>query len=163
MKRGAVSYLCGGNILHVDLTREEVASVPTDRYAPLYVGGRGIDARLLYESVGPATDPLSPENVVCLGAGPLSETLFLGSRRTDVSHPSRLSSATRTWAGTGLPNSKKAGWDSIVLHGKAEHTVYICIQNDRVEIRDLAGAGTLTEDAPRDPEECERPPSSILA
>ena len=84
MSGGAVSYLYGGRILHVDLTHQEVEVVPTARYADLYVGGRGIDARLLFGCVGPSTDPLGPENVVCFGAGPLSGTLFPGSSRTDV-------------------------------------------------------------------------------
>ena len=76
--------LYGGKILRVDLTRGEVATVPTERYAPRFIGGRGFNARLLYEAVDASSDPLGPENIVGLSAGPLSGTLYPGCSRTDV-------------------------------------------------------------------------------
>ena len=142
-----MSYLYGGKILHVDLTHQEVEVVPTERYADLYVGGRGIDARLLFECVGPSTDPLGPENVVCFGAGPLSGTLFPGSSRTDVMCKSPVTGfvGNANMGGNWAAQLKQAGWDHVVLHGRAVHPVYIYIRNDKVEIRDarhLWGANT---------------------
>jgi aldehyde:ferredoxin oxidoreductase len=142
-----LSYLYGGKILHVDLTHRQVEVVPTERYSNLYVGGRGIDARLLYECVGPSTDPLGPENVVCFGAGPLSGTLFPGSSRTDVMCKSPVTGfvGNANMGGNWAAQLKQAGWDHVVLHGRAADPVFIYIRNEKVEIRDarhLWGANT---------------------
>lgn len=146
----ATSYLYGGNILFVDLTHNNVEIVPTERYAAMYIGGRGTNARILYESVGPETDPLGPDNVVCFGAGPLSGTAFPGSSRTDVMCKSPVTGliGDASMGGEWSAELKNAGWDHVVLRGRAEHPVYVSIRNDRVEIRDARSIwGTTTYEA----------------
>lgn len=134
----AISYLYGGSILFVDLTQMTVDVVPTARYAAKYTGGRGINARILYESVDASTDPLGPDNVICFGTGPLSGTAFPGSSRTDVMCKSPVTGliGDASMGGEWSAELKNAGWDHVVLRGKAEHPVYVSILNDRVEIRD---------------------------
>jgi aldehyde:ferredoxin oxidoreductase len=133
-----MSNLYGGKILFVDLTHGEVHVVPTERYAGAYVGGRGTNARILYESVDASTDPLGPKNVLLLGTGPLSGTLFPGSSRTDVMCKSPVTGfiGDANMGGNWSTELKQAGWDHVVLQGKADHPVYVSIRNDRVEIRD---------------------------
>ncbi|MFA4965033.1 MAG: aldehyde ferredoxin oxidoreductase N-terminal domain-containing protein [Thermoleophilia bacterium] len=130
--------LYGGKILRVDLTRGEVATVPTERYAPKFIGGRGFNARLLYEAVDASTDPLGPENIVGLSAGPLSGTLYPGCSRTDVMCKSPVTGyiGNASMGGDWSAELKHAGWDAVVLEGKAAKPVYVAIRNDRVEIRD---------------------------
>jgi aldehyde:ferredoxin oxidoreductase len=133
-----MSNLYGGKILFIDLTHGDVKVVPTERYAPLYIGGRGTNARLLYENVDAGTDPLGPDNVLLLGTGPLSGTLFPGSSRTDVMCKSPVTGfiGNANMGGNWSAELKHAGWDHIALRGKAAHPVYVYIRNDRVEIRD---------------------------
>jgi len=65
-----------GGILHVDLTRGEIRKEPLDpALAAKFLGGWGINYRLIWDLLEPGTDPLSPENPIVLGAGPLVGTL----------------------------------------------------------------------------------------
>ncbi|MFA4964488.1 MAG: aldehyde ferredoxin oxidoreductase N-terminal domain-containing protein [Thermoleophilia bacterium] len=133
-----MANLYGGKILFADLTHNVVRVVPTAHYAPLYIGGRGINARLLYENVDAQTDPLGPENVLLFGTGPLSGTLFPGSSRTDVMCKSPVTGfiGDANMGGNWSAELKHAGWDHVVLQGKAAQPVYLYIRNDKVEIRD---------------------------
>ncbi|MCL5735725.1 MAG: hypothetical protein M1274_09110 [Actinobacteria bacterium] len=141
-----MSYLYGGKILRVNLSRREARFVPTDRYASKYIGGRGTNARILYESVDVDTDPLGLENVVCFGTGPLSGTTFPGCSRTDVMCKSPVTNliGNASVGGDWSAELKYAGWDHVVLEGKAEHPVYVDIHNDAVQIRDARALWGLT-------------------
>lgn len=131
-------YLYGGKILRVDLTHGEIRTVPTELYASMYVGGRGTNARMLYEAVDAETDPLGPQNIVCFGAGPLTGTTFPGCSRTDVMTKSPVTGfiGDCSFGGDFSAELKHAGWDAVVLEGRAPHPVYVYIRNDTVEIRD---------------------------
>lgn len=133
-----MSYLYGGKILRVDLTAGEIKVVPTERYAAKYVGARGTNARLLYEAVDASTDPLGPENILAFGTGPLSGTTFPGCSRTDVMCKSPVTNLVGdcSFGGDWSAELKNAGWDHVVLEGRADRPVYLYIRNDTVEIRD---------------------------
>ncbi|MRR38044.1 aldehyde ferredoxin oxidoreductase, partial [bacterium] len=86
-----------GTILHVDLTHGTVGKTATGiELAGQFGGGLGLCIRLAYDLIPPACDPLSPENVMVLGAGP-----FVG---TD------LPASSRVYAVTKLPASRRIGW-----------------------------------------------------
>lgn len=133
-----MSYLYGGHILWVDLTHKTVKRLPTQHYASKYMGGRAINARLLYEMIDASTDPLGHNNVICFGAGPLSGTTFPGGSRTDIMCKSPVTNliGNANMGGDFSPELKNAGWDHVVLMGKSSTPVYVFIRNDRVEIRD---------------------------
>ena len=62
-----------GKILDIDLTTGEINDVPLDmEMARLFLGGRGLGARLLWDLVGPEVEPLSPENVLVFTTGPIT-------------------------------------------------------------------------------------------
>lgn len=128
-----------GRILEIDLTRGVVATKDlTERLAHLYLGQAGINARLLYDSTSAATDPLSPSAPLIFGAGPLAGTLAPCSGRFTVTFKSPLTGifGDSNCGGHWGPELKMAGYDHIVIVGKADHPVYLWIDNDRVEIRD---------------------------
>jgi aldehyde:ferredoxin oxidoreductase len=133
-----MTYLYGGKILVVDLTTGRISTKPTLDYAQDFIGGRGINARLLYDAIGPDTDPLGPENVIAFGTGPLSGTAYPGCSRTDVMSKSPVTGllGNANIGGDWAAELKYAGWDHVVLTGKAEHPVYVRIRNDVVELRD---------------------------
>ncbi len=142
-------YAETGFQLEVDLSRGNIERVETDpRLTELHLGGLGTNARILWERMPPETDPLSPESVLIFSAGLLGGTPATGANRTIVSavSPQTRLMAYSMMGGFFAPELKYAGYDKIVLRGRAPELVYLWIQNDRIEIRDarhLAGKGAI--------------------
>jgi len=139
-------------ILNVDLTSNAISieEVPREEML-LFLGGRGINAMLLYERVAPSVDPLGPENLLILGTGTLTGTTAPSSGRSAVTCKSPATGLyTKTSAGGHLgAELKYAGYDYVTLRGAAEHPVYLWVKDDVVEIRDarhLWGLGTREAD-----------------
>lgn len=141
-----------GKILWVDLTsgQTKVEDLP-EEVARKYIGGSGIGAKILFEETGPETDPLGPDNTLIFMTGPMTGTAVPTSGRHSVIAKSPL---TGIWGecdvgghwGTGL---KKAGFDGLVIKGKAKNPVYLWINNGAVSIRDagrLWGIDTFETD-----------------
>ena len=79
-----------GEILRVDLSSGEVTSTPTPAYAPSFLGGRGIAARIYWEEVPPELGALDPENRLMYFTGPLAGFNGIGSPRWTVCGKSPL-------------------------------------------------------------------------
>lgn len=133
--------LYGGNILRVDVGGGKVSKVPTASYSDRLLGGRAINSMLLYEGVGPEVKPLDPKNLLIFGVGPLVGTLAPGSCRVDVMAKSPVTEAigNASLGGYWGPELKFAGYDHLVVEGKADRPVYLYIRDDAVEVRE-AGA-----------------------
>ena len=150
-----MGYMRGGTILRIDLSSGSVVREPTAEYERLWIGARGLNSRILYTETGPEIDPLDPANVLMLSLGPFTGTMVPGSGRVEVAAKSPVNSiqGMGNMGGYWGPELKYAGYDSIVLKGKAQRPVYIAIQNDEVEIKDathLWGMDTYqTQDAIR--------------
>jgi aldehyde:ferredoxin oxidoreductase len=132
-----------GQILEIDLTDESVRKTPLDlEIAKKFIGGRGLADKLFWDRMKPGIDPLSPENQFMLFTGPL--TGFLTGNVTVARFKSPLVCTTNGipllgHAATGGhwgPELKAAGYDGVIITGKAEKPVYIYIKNDDIEIRD---------------------------
>jgi len=142
-----MTSLYAGTILWVDLTTGAVRRTPTEEYAARFLGGRAVDARLIYDNVAPGTDPLGPDNVIVFGTGPLSGTLFPGCSRLDVMALSPVTGllGNANIGGDWGAELKFAGYDHLVLTGSSPTPVYLNIRNETVELRDatsLLGAAT---------------------
>ncbi|MHC4708073.1 MAG: aldehyde ferredoxin oxidoreductase N-terminal domain-containing protein, partial [Planctomycetota bacterium] len=128
-----------GKILTIDLTSKRVTTQPLPKNWPrMYIGARGFCIRLLYDLTGPETDPLSPENVVIIAAGPLTGTMAPSSSRCEVVSKSPLTGiyARGDVGGTFGPIMKYAGYDIITVKGRSEKPVYIWIDDTSIEIMD---------------------------
>ena len=80
-----------GKILDINLSNGGIEIVPLDmQMARLFLGGRGLGARLLWDLVGPEVEPLSPENVLIFTTGPITATGSQTSNRFNVSSKSPL-------------------------------------------------------------------------
>ncbi len=140
-------YAETGYTLEVDLTRGNIEKVETDpRWTELLLGGQGIAAKILFDRVPPDADPFSPENLLIFSAGLLHGTPVPGANRTAVNTISPVTNllAHSLMGGFFGPELKYAGYDRIVISGKAPKLVYLWINNDKVEIRDashLSGKG----------------------
>jgi len=130
-----------GKRLRIDLSRgttsvEEIG----ESYRKKWLGGRGFNSELLYREVGPDVDPLGPENLLIFGVGPLTGTFAPSSGRTTVTARSPLGGGfgDSNMGGHWGPELKFAGYDQLVISGKASKPVYLWIDDDHIEIRDAS-------------------------
>ncbi len=130
-----------GIILRVDLDREKIIKQPLPKELALgFIGGAGINAKILYDEVGPEVDPLGPENRLIYGTGPLTGTMAPASCRYEVTAkgPFTFAYADSSSGGQFAPEMKFAGYDHIVFQGRAKKPVYLWIDDDTVELRDAS-------------------------
>jgi aldehyde:ferredoxin oxidoreductase len=130
-----------GHVLDVNLTTGEIVTRPLDtEMARLFLGGRGLGARILWDEVGPDVDPLSPQNVLIFAAGPLTGTGYQTSNRFSVSTKSPLTGTMLDANSGGFwgMQFKRTGHDVLIVRGKAEKPVYMEIKPDGVTIKDAA-------------------------
>ena len=146
-QRKKVSNLYAGRMLHVDLSAGKVTAEPlNDEWARKYIGGWGLGAKYYTESVDPAVDPLSPENTIVVMTGPMAGTLApTGSRTCVVSKSPHTGTIFESNIGGAFgPELKFAGFDGIVISGKADRPVWLRIEDDEVsleEAKSLWGKG----------------------
>jgi aldehyde:ferredoxin oxidoreductase len=126
-----------GNILEVDLSNGRISVEPTEKYVDDYLGGRGIGVRLVYDKYVPGTDALDPSNPLLFNTGPLTGTAMPSSGRTDVTALSPMSNlrGKSNFGGFWGPELKYAGFDHLVITGKADKPSYLWIKNGKVEVR----------------------------
>jgi len=128
-----------GKLLFVNLTTREIATEELNRaYAAQFLGGSGLAARYLYDWIDANTDPLGPDNPLVFMNGPLDGTGAPVSGRFAVC---ARSPQTGLWgeaiAGNFFgPELKFAGYDGIVIRGKANALSSLHITPDRVELRE---------------------------
>lgn len=130
-----------GTILIVDLTANTIEKQPlAEELARKYLGCLGINTKLLFDATPPDIDPLGPENVLIFGAGPLVGTAMPTASKSDVSAKSPLTGLLGTTSSGYRFGSemKYAGYDHIVVKGRAQKPVYLAIRDGNVEIRDAA-------------------------
>lgn len=143
-------HLYAGSILKVDLTSGEIRRESTSSYAEAFLGGRGINIKLLYDHISLGADPLGPGTVLVFGVGPLGGT-SVSTGRTEVTAKSPETGflGSTNFGGFFGSELKFAGYDHILVAGRAERPVYVWIENEQVEIRDATGVwGLDTYEAP---------------
>ncbi|MFH1646790.1 MAG: aldehyde ferredoxin oxidoreductase N-terminal domain-containing protein [Chloroflexota bacterium] len=135
-------YGYAGEVLKVDLTDGKITRLPTADYVDRFIGGRGLAARLYWDMVPPGAGALSPENCLICASGPVAGFPgFAGGRWVICGKSPEGERGTFNYAnlggrwGTWL---KYAGYDALVVQGRAERPVYLFISNDTVEVRDAA-------------------------
>jgi aldehyde:ferredoxin oxidoreductase len=136
-----MGHLRAGKILRVNLTTGEVKTEPTELYTELFFGGKAVNTKILYDETGPETQPFDPENVLAIATGPLTGTACPGTGRIDFSTKSPETGilGSASMGGYFGPELKYAGYDNLIVTGKADKPVYLAIDNDTVEIKDGAG------------------------
>jgi len=126
-------------ILRVDLTNRKVEIEDLDEnLIRKYVGGLGIEAKILYEETNSQTDPLLAENILMAFTGPFTDTGVPTSGRHHLVARSPLTGlfGESNVGGSWAIHFKRAGFDGIVIKGKSDIPVYLWIQNGKIEIRD---------------------------
>lgn len=131
----------GGHILRVDLSSGAIKREKSDPdYMLEVIGGRGLNSRRLYDELDRDIDPLSEENMLLIGVGPVTGSLFSTSAYMTISGKSPLTGILGDSAAGGFfgPEIKYAGYDQLIFTGKAEKLCYVYICDDQVEIRDAS-------------------------
>lgn len=130
-----------GKILRVNLGENKVTVEPlSEELCKNYIGGRGLGSKILYDEIDPKVEPFSPENKLIIATGPLSGTPApTGGRYMAVTKsPLTYAIASSNSGGHFGAELKFAGYDLIILEGKAKKPVYLLIEDDRIEIRDAS-------------------------
>ena len=136
-------------ILYVDLTRKSIRTESLDAETwRKYPGGSALGMYLMLKGMDPATDPLSPENMLIFSVSPLTGLPVSGLSRMCVTTKSPLTgTAGDSQVGGFIPSHLAAnGYDSLVITGKADSPVYLFIDKEKVEIKDAKALWGMTTD-----------------
>ncbi|MBN2032771.1 MAG: aldehyde ferredoxin oxidoreductase family protein [Deltaproteobacteria bacterium] len=126
-------------IAYIDLSTGDIQTkaIPLE-VRRKFLGGRGLDAYLLYNHTTQGCDPIGPDNALMVSGGFLCATCASATSRTHVMAKSPLTGllGSANMGGFFSPEMAWAGFHHLVIKGKAEHPVYIYIHNGEIEIRD---------------------------
>ncbi len=128
-----------GKLLLVDLSSGKISSMPLDENdTRRYVGGASLACRYLYGHLHPGLDPLGPDNPLLFMTGPLVGTAAPMCGRYEVC---ARSPQTGLWGeansgGRFGPMLRFAGYDGVLLTGKAPHPMYLSIHNGEAQLHD---------------------------
>ncbi len=130
-----------GKILRVNLTtgQSQVEEL-NKQWAADYLGGKGLGIKYLYEELSPGVDALSPENELILMTGLFTGTIIPLSGKLAIitKSPATGTILDCSIGGHFAAELKFAGYDAVILEGKANKPSYLYIENDNVEIRDAS-------------------------
>ncbi len=131
-----------GKILHIDLSNGKTVTEPLEEeFARLYIGGTGFGVKTLIDHQRPGIDPFDPENPLIFTLGPLAGTMApaAGSK-----HGVFAKSPATNFIGEGYSQGfwgaelKRAGYDIVVIKGKAEKPVYLWVDDESVQLMDAS-------------------------
>ncbi|MBU1713946.1 MAG: aldehyde ferredoxin oxidoreductase family protein [Proteobacteria bacterium] len=128
-------------IAYIDLSTGKIETRPIPiEVRKKFLGGRGLDAYLLYNHAPQGCDPLGPDNPLMISGGILTATCASATARTHIMAKSPLTGllGSANMGGFFAPEMAWAGFHHLVIKGKAKSPVYIWIHNGRIEIRDAA-------------------------
>ena len=131
--------MTGGKLAHIDLSTGKTfrGEIPY-KWRQQHLGGRGINASLLYSLLPKDQDPLGPANPLLVGGGMLSGVPGFGTARVDISAISPQSGnlgSSNIGGGFG-PELRYAGIDHLVVVGRSRDSVYLFIDDGSIQIRD---------------------------
>ena len=139
-----------GKTLRINLSDKTVSEEPlSEQMAQDYIGGAGFGIKHLYDEVKPGTDPMGPENKLIFAPGPFTGAGVPCASRMAVTGKSPLTGAVgMALSGGEFPTEMKfAGWDIIIIEGKADNPTYVAIMGKHVRFHDADRSwGTLTSD-----------------
>ncbi|MGD0626062.1 MAG: aldehyde ferredoxin oxidoreductase N-terminal domain-containing protein [Thermodesulfobacteriota bacterium] len=135
-----------GNVLEVDLTARKITKKPLDmKEAQMFIGGRGLGSKWLYDRTKPGGSPFAADNPMFFMAGPLNGLPAPSTARTAIvtksastspkSNPKTGGLLHTNCGGRFTPELKFAGYDAVIVTGAASSPVCLVIEDDKVELR----------------------------
>jgi len=130
-----------GKFLDIDLSTGKIGEYDvTDSLREMYLGSKGLATRILYDNTKKGVDPLGPDNVLIANTGPLVGSGAPCTSRFNISTKSPLTGGvlSSNCGGNFGMYLKRAGFDGVIIRGKAEKPTWIHIDDGKVELRDAA-------------------------
>lgn len=127
-----------GKIVRVDLTKGKIKfDTISEEFCEKYIGGYGFAAKILWDELKPKTDPLGPDNILIFAIGPVPGTILPTSSKYGVFAKSPLTGIFGMAISSGCVGQqmRRAGYDMVIVTGKAEKPVYILVEDDQVTIK----------------------------
>lgn len=141
-----------GKILRIDLSSGKTEHLPTIDYSGKFFGGRGIAAKIYWDEVNPDVRALDPENRLIFMTGPLAGFPSVGGSRWQISARSLFGISEQcnysNLGGGWGAKLKFAGFDGLIVQGKADKPVYVFIDDGKATIEDASFLkGKVTSEA----------------
>ncbi|MFX0202105.1 MAG: aldehyde ferredoxin oxidoreductase family protein [Candidatus Hodarchaeota archaeon] len=129
-----------GKILRVNLSTLKTSLESSAKYAERFLGGRGVNQWILFNELPLNTSPLSADNMMVFGTGPLAGTLAPGACRLSIDSKNTLTNGigSSSCGGGFAPELRFAGYNNIVIEGKSEAPVYLFIDDHKAEIKEAS-------------------------
>ncbi len=131
-----------GKLLYIDLSRKKTKTENLrNGFCKKYIGGNGFAIRLLYDDTKPKINPLEPENTLIFAVGPFAGTMVPTSGKYIVQAKSPLTNFMGESVSSGVwgQNLKRAGYDAIVITGRAETPTYLFVDDETAQFREAKG------------------------
>lgn len=125
-----------GNILRVNLSSKTFKKETfTEDFAKKWIGGRGFAVKILWDELKPGIDALGPENKLIVALGPIAGIAAPNTGKTVVAAKSPLTGGygDGNLGSRVTINLRKAGYDLLIIEGKASSPIYLFIEDDKVE------------------------------
>ncbi|HXG05109.1 MAG TPA: aldehyde ferredoxin oxidoreductase family protein [Candidatus Binatia bacterium] len=157
----------GGRVLHVDLDRSSSRVEPLDEAtARAYLGGNGLAAHLLYDTVPPGVDAFDPANALVFAVGPVTDTTVPGNSRACVAAKSPLTGLffDSTFGGRFPATLKRTGFDAVLITGRAPSPSYLVVSETGATLRPADRLwGRTTRDTVQAIAAAEGPDADVIA
>lgn len=128
-------------VLRINLTTGKTTTEPLNKeWAGDYLGGKGLSIKYLYEELKPGIDPLSADNKLILMTGPTTGTIVPNSGKLAIAAKSPATGTILDCSigGHFAHELKFAGYDAVIIEGKADKPTYLFIEDDKIELRSAA-------------------------
>lgn len=128
-----------GKVISLDLSTQKTEEYPwSDKERELYIGGKGMASKIMFDNFTGNEDPLGPENIIVVSTGPLTGTGAPCSNRFNISTLSPQTGITTSsnCGGNFGYYLKRAGYDALIIRGKCEKPTWIEIKNDEFIFHD---------------------------
>lgn len=128
-----------GKLLRVNLTNRKITVESSESLVRRFIGGRGVGQWLLFNHLKSGVNPLSPDNMIVFGTGPLTGTMAPASRMSVDSKNVYTNGVLSSNVGGHIgPELKYTGFDFLVLHGASEKPIYLFVTDGVAEFRDAS-------------------------
>ena len=122
-------------LIDVDLTKRKINIIDDSKYDK-FLGGVALATEIFTKKCKPDVDPLSPGNLVVFANGPLTAAFPTASKTVALFKSPLNNELGESYAGGRMASALRfAGYDGIILHGKASHPTYLAIHNDNIALK----------------------------
>lgn len=128
-----------GKVLEINLSDGKISEYPwSDKQRKLFLGGKAMASKIMYDRFDGSEKPLSEENIIVISTGPLTGSFAPSSNRFNISSLSPLTgiTASSNCGGNFGFYLKKAGFDALIISGKADRLSWLLIENNEIHFLD---------------------------